>query len=336
MGFQSTKSILFNGTTQYATGGNVLDFEYTQDFSVSVWFKTTAGQIMVCKQEPGSNLYRGYLVGINNPTGEVNFYLRSNNATSNRIVVHTTASFNDGEWHHAVVTWNGSVTPVAADVTMYVDGSVQTPVVVDDSLSGTTLNAGAFCLAVRDNGGGIGPGYFTGALDEAAIYNKVLTADEVEWIYNAGWGNDLQFPDDSPSNLVSWWRMGETGAPPIVPDEQSSNDLTLANAPTIQTDGPEGVGYDTTYNDSTVIDLFQFGGAAVQSLVFHEGGGGGGGPVIDYKMRARDDGVPAPGYVTWISTGSPDFAGTGFSGGTPTPVGSMIPGSAVIEDQWEE
>lgn len=55
-----------------------------------------------------------------------------------------------------------------------------------------------------------------------------------------------------------------------------------------------------------------------------------------FKMRARDDGVPAPGYVTWVVTDEPAFDGAGFSGGTPTPVGSMIPGSAVVVAEWEE
>ncbi|KKL99146.1 hypothetical protein LCGC14_1817340 [marine sediment metagenome] len=59
----------------------------------------------------------------------------------------------------------------------------------------------------------------------------------------------------------------------------------------------------------------------------------GGATLSYYKMRAQDDGVPAPGFVTWISIG-PDFTGTGFSGGTPTPVGSMIPGSAVAISNW--
>ena len=71
-----------------------------------------------------------------------------------------------------------------------------------------------------------------------------------------------------------------------------------------------------------------------QTLAFS--GGGGPSVVQKYKMRAQDDGVPLPGYVTWQSTDNPDFAGVGFAGGIPAPVGIMIPGSAVIADEWEE
>lgn len=52
-----------------------------------------------------------------------------------------------------------------------------------------------------------------------------------------------------------------------------------------------------------------------------------------YKMRAQDSGG---GYVTWISSFSPDFAGSGYAGGSPTPVGPMVPGSAVVAIEWFE
>jgi hypothetical protein len=54
-----------------------------------------------------------------------------------------------------------------------------------------------------------------------------------------------------------------------------------------------------------------------------------------YKMRARDSLADPPGYVTWIASGSPDYAGAGYYGGTPTPVGPMIAGSLYIADEWE-
>ena len=46
-----------------------------------------------------------------------------------------------------------------------------------------------------------------------------------------------------------------------------------------------------------------------------------------YHMRAVDSGA---GYVFWESVGSSDFAGAGYSGATPTPVGAMVPGSVVL------
>lgn len=52
-----------------------------------------------------------------------------------------------------------------------------------------------------------------------------------------------------------------------------------------------------------------------------------------YKMRAQDSGVSPPGYVSWVSS-TPDFSGTGYAGGTPTPVGPMVPSSAVVAEMF--
>ena len=47
-----------------------------------------------------------------------------------------------------------------------------------------------------------------------------------------------------------------------------------------------------------------------------------------FKMRALDD-DDGTTWITWLSS-TEDYAGVGFPGGTPTPVGSMVAGSAVV------
>lgn len=56
-----------------------------------------------------------------------------------------------------------------------------------------------------------------------------------------------------------------------------------------------------------------------------------------FKMRAIDsDQTDPPRYITWIVTDEPAFDGAGYLGGEPTPVGSMVEGSAVVMATWEE
>lgn len=93
------------------------------------------------------------------------------------------------------------------------------------------------------------------------------------------------------------------------------------------------VEYNDANGESVPVGFSQTG---VSTFEVASLGPSGVGVTRKYKMRAQDDGVALPGYVTWISTDDPDFAGAGFSGGTPTPVGSMIPGSAVVVAEWEE
>ena len=58
------------------------------------------------------------------------------------------------------------------------------------------------------------------------------------------------------------------------------------------------------------------------------------GTTFHYKMRAQDSGVPLPGFITWVSVGSPDLTGSGYLGGSPVPVGPFIVGSIATVDKW--
>lgn len=64
-------------------------------------------------------------------------------------------------------------------------------------------------------------------------------------------------------------------------------------------------------------------GAAPQPL--------GGGASKSYFMSARDSGRVSPNdFVVWKSTVA-DHAGAGYAGATPTPLGSMVAGSVVVQ-----
>jgi hypothetical protein len=57
------------------------------------------------------------------------------------------------------------------------------------------------------------------------------------------------------------------------------------------------------------------------------------GTAFVYKMRGRDDGVAAPGFVTWTAS-FPDFLGVNSGSSVPPIVGSLIPGSVVEVSRW--
>lgn len=344
MGFQSTTSVLFNGTSQYGTAGNVLAFEYTQPFSLSFWYKTTAGGFFVAKSAT-TGPSRGYGVGVH--TGGTIKFEMTNTWSSNVNFVYTTATgLNDGNWHHCVATWDGNAIGGAGGMHIYIDASDAPLTTVYSSLSATIVTTNSFWVGGRDASD---HQYYNGALDEVAVHNKELTADEILWMFNAGWGNDLNSVR-APSNLVSWWRMGEHTAGGVVPDWATggSYDLTLVNSPTMQSDGPvPASAYSANYVDSSALtpEIFTPEQHYVSSYVESTGISyvytpvntyASSGLTVYFKMRARDSGVPAPGYVTWVVQNDPDFGGTYYPDGEPTPVGSMVPGSAVVVSQWQE
>jgi hypothetical protein len=77
-----------------------------------------------------------------------------------------------GEWHHVVGVYDG------ARLSVYLDGQL------DGSIDhwGGTLGANTIQLTV----GRLLDLYFDGVIDEAQIYNRALTAEEVEEIYRGG------------------------------------------------------------------------------------------------------------------------------------------------------
>jgi hypothetical protein len=202
----------FNGTDEYVTMGNVLAFEYTDDFSISFWFKSsTSGGYFVCKQN--TTTYRGYGVALTGTAG-IDLWLRNDNGSSNAIHVETTASgLNDGAWHHVVATWAGNASPVAADATLYVDGVADTSVLLDN-LSATLVTTAPLNIAARNNGT---DAFRTGEIDDVAIYDAELSSAEVTAIYNSGSPNDLRGLATA-ANLVGYWRMGDGATSPTIPD----------------------------------------------------------------------------------------------------------------------
>lgn len=313
----SSKCLRFEGTDEYVTMGNVLGFERTSPFSISCWVKTTGtGGYFVCKQTVGSNQYRGYGVS-SQASGIPDFWIRSDNATGNAIHIVGTTAINDGLWHHLCATWDGNASPGAAGAKLYVDG-LDVSVIDVNNLSATIVSTAPLNIAARNNGA---DALRSGNIDEVSIYNKTLMVQEVAWIYNGGVPRDLQAPT-APSNLVAWWRLGEAGlpgamtnmeSPDIVSDALGTDQNQQLVVPTVVASLPGG-GLGSNGTDIPTVTQID--------------------PTRYYKMRAQDSGASPPGYVTWVAVGSPDFAGAGYSGGTPTPIGAMIPGSVVLADEW--
>ena len=86
------------------------------------------------------------------------------------------ASYNDGKWHYAVVTYGGST------VRLYVDGvqvsSLSTASATPDNTGIQPVRIGANSLALN--------GYFTGNIDEVRIWNRALSSTEISNAYNNG------------------------------------------------------------------------------------------------------------------------------------------------------
>jgi hypothetical protein len=90
--------------------------------------------------------------------------------------VNSTVDVLDGNWHHLCGTWDGS------NVQLYVDGVSQGSV----PLTNPANNNRPLNFAYSWGGTGGPTRFFRGLLDEVSIYNRALSATEIQQIYAAG------------------------------------------------------------------------------------------------------------------------------------------------------
>jgi len=156
-------ALTLNGTTQYVNCGNATSLQLSNG-SFSVWFKIAAldtpnniVRALICKQ----SAYGLFLYDNN-----VRLYDWGAGAWRG-----AAAAISDTNWHHAALVFQSGI---VNGTTIYVDGvAVQTTTMTVQS-QGANANLGF---------GGAANQYFNGTLDEARIYNRLLTAKEVLNLY---------------------------------------------------------------------------------------------------------------------------------------------------------
>jgi hypothetical protein len=183
-------SMSFDGGSYLTACSNLLA-TIARDFSISLWVKTTqwAGN-------SGDMAYWGaVIVSADIPTGGAGdavplaltggFVAFNTGDGSSDQTLHSTATVNDDNWHHLVVTRNQTT----GEKQIYIDGAL------DNSEFGTTvllngpqlLTLGAKTdandpdPASPDSNGSNG---YEGLLDDVQMYSRVLRSDEVAYLFN--------------------------------------------------------------------------------------------------------------------------------------------------------
>jgi len=220
-------SVAFDGTDDYMnTTLPVLGNTHT----LSAWFKTTASYggagsegTLISYISTGGGGDDSVLSVITNKVGWSDFVDDNQFGTS---------TVNDGNWHHAVAVVTATTQKI------FVDGVLETTTSNAYS-AGTSFSH--FALGRRANAP---QRFFNGNIDEVAIWDSALTANEVKSIYNDGKPVDLSGQPElysSANNLMAWWRMGDndSGTGSAVTDNSiNSYNGTLINGPTFQTNTP--------------------------------------------------------------------------------------------------
>lgn len=163
-------AVAFNGSTQYITVPDSAALDLGDVFSIECWFTRNVNDAQHQIMDKGATGGVGYTVLIAS-----NNQLRLARSDSGVVIAEATSSpWTEGAWHHIVITKNGATTFI------YVDG-------VDDTHVGVGTNATITDTSDQLTIGvwaSIG-GYWSGLLDEIALYTTVLTAGRVLAHYNA-------------------------------------------------------------------------------------------------------------------------------------------------------
>ncbi|NRD26727.1 PKD domain-containing protein [Frigoribacterium sp. VKM Ac-2836] len=185
----SGQSATFNG--QDAGVATTTSYDSPNDYTLETWFNTTTTS-------------GGKLIGFGNQqTGYSGNYdrhvymeqdgrLQFGNWTGQMNLASSTASYNDGRWHHVVATQG------ADGMKLYVDGTQ-----VGSNASTRSDGYRGFWRLGGDSSWNSGSGYWAGSLDEAAVYARPLDATTIAQHYALGANKPNAAPTAAFTSTVS-------------------------------------------------------------------------------------------------------------------------------------
>jgi hypothetical protein len=185
----------FDGANDYVVAGNRASLG--SRFSAFGWVRktTTQSQVQIVGQYQAATNQRSWqlatssasLGGSANGTQLAFFASGDGTAVSNQVRgAFTTATISDGNWYHVGVVFNLGV------ISLYRNGTPQTNISANFTGTFTTpfaTNASWSIGAYNADSGG--NGFLLGQLDDIRIYNRFLTANEVQKLYAGGRGFGL-------------------------------------------------------------------------------------------------------------------------------------------------
>ena len=220
--FSNILSTLFNGVDETVDCGQAVNFERTDPFSKEFYFKSTnTGTTTLMSKSVSGGTQQGLILSLRLGALRVGMY--SNFGIADYLLVASnTSNFNNGVYHHTVVTHDGSSN--TSGINIYIDGVSIATTSLKNTLTGTILNAEPFAIGSR----AVTDLYFNGNIDEVVIYDKELSQAEVTERYNLGVTKNA-LSSSLAGNILNYWRMGDDDNATTIFDNAGSDDGTLVN-----------------------------------------------------------------------------------------------------------
>lgn len=189
--------------------------------SVALWVKVTSLSsqpypTLVSKWDNNDASNAAFVLNTGSGLGVARMFVYADDGTLVACDAKAAGVLATNTWYHVAATLDGTA------LRCYVNGAQ----------AGTTANWPAG-RTIRSSGhhvrlGGRDDGkYLSGELDDVRIYDRALSAAEVDQLYNGGGGAC----GDVPSGLVGWWRLDDGGGVSAADDSGLGHTGTLVNGP---------------------------------------------------------------------------------------------------------
>lgn len=172
VGSGSAKAV---GSSNYLNAPGVSDSFHISDYTIALWAQngdTTANNHLFAQYGTTESSYHWALQHLGASTDEFRFLHRAGGVSY--LVASDSAYTAEDTWYHLALVRRSS------DMELWVDGVKQTG---SATISGTE-NTGSSDLWLNR----VGNSYGDTQVDEACIYTRALSSDEVGWLYNSGNG----------------------------------------------------------------------------------------------------------------------------------------------------
>ena len=145
-----------------------------------MWLKFSGSTVQIpLEHSTNFNINNAFFVGHSGyGVGSLQF---NDHNSSGYNIAYTTNGYNNNQWHHFVVVSDRGLDGLN-QITLYVDGNQNT---IHHSTNRVDLNGnyGNYPLYFGSRGGS--SYFFNGSIDDIRIYNRALSAAEIQAIYNA-------------------------------------------------------------------------------------------------------------------------------------------------------
>ncbi|MEF8874181.1 MAG: LamG-like jellyroll fold domain-containing protein [Candidatus Thermoplasmatota archaeon] len=182
-GVDSTTSFYFDGSGDYVEAPHSPSLNLTEDVTISAWInpQTIENWDRFIAKSTSTNDYPWTLYGLLFDDGG-HLRMEITNQNGNRVSVNGKTSIPTNQWTHVAGSYDGG------EIKIYVNGELDGSAPQSGGIENNTMP-----LSIGRSG--FDGNYFHGRIDEVMVYNRSLSGDEIDNLYQLGGG------------LVTYYRM---------------------------------------------------------------------------------------------------------------------------------